>query len=134
VLRTFDIILITIMLAAATVTYKIKYDAEKRMADIRTLQRKIDFEKDTITLLKADWSLLTQPNRLQKLTEIYRTELDLAPIDPKQIVSLDEVPERPADDIENIISSSDELLAIIQNSEGAAASDQIKTGSVEQGQ
>ncbi|WP_420962703.1 cell division protein FtsL [Brucella sp. IR073] len=127
-LRTFDIILITIMLAAATVTYKIKYDAEKRMADIRVLQRKIDFEKDTITLLKADWSLLTQPNRLQKLSEIYRTELNLAPIDPHQIVSIDDVPERAPDDIENIISSSDELLAVINQT------DSMKTGSVEQGQ
>ncbi|PYE90168.1 cell division protein FtsL [Phyllobacterium leguminum] len=129
-LRTFDIILITIMLAAATVTYKIKYDAEKRMADIRTLQRKINAEKDTITLLKADWSLLTQPNRLQRLTEIYQSELNLAPIDAKQIVSVGEVPERPADDIQNIISSSDELLAIINN----AGTDTISTGSVEQGQ
>ncbi|GGA97245.1 hypothetical protein GCM10011491_26910 [Brucella endophytica] len=127
-LRTFDIILITIMLAAATVTYKIKYDAEKRMADIRTLQRKIDSEKDTITLLKADWSLLTQPNRLQKLSEIYHSELNLAPIDPRQIVSIDEVPERAPDDIENIISSSDELLAAINKT------DSMKTGSVEQGQ
>lgn len=126
-LRTFDIILITIMLAAATVTYKIKYDAEKRMADIAKLQRKIDFEKDTITLLKADWSLLTQPNRLQKLVEIYQAELDLKPIDARQIVSIDEIPQRPADDIENIISSSDELLASIKKT------DQIKTGSVGQG-
>ncbi|PRD45199.1 hypothetical protein C5748_02970 [Phyllobacterium phragmitis] len=127
-LRTFDIILITVMLAAATVTYKIKYDAEKRMAEIRTLQRKIDFEKDTITLLKADWSLLTQPNRLQKLVEVYQSELDLAPIDAKQIGSLNDIPERPADEIENIISGSDELLAAIKKT------DEIKTGSVRQGQ
>ncbi|MBB2971123.1 hypothetical protein [Mesorhizobium sp. RMAD-H1] len=126
-LRTFDIILITIMLAAATVTYKIKYDAEKRMAEIAKLQRKIDFEKDTITLLKADWSLLTQPNRLQKLVEIYQSELDLKPIDARQIVSIDDIPERPADDIEEIISSSDELLARLKNP------DDIQTGSVGQG-
>ncbi|RCS25476.1 hypothetical protein DUT91_01330 [Phyllobacterium salinisoli] len=127
-LRTFDIILITIMLAAATVTYKIKYDAEKQMADVRTLQRKINFEKDTITLLKADWSLLTQPNRLQKLVDVYQSELDLKPIDAHQIGSIEDIPERPADDIENIISSSDELLASIKKP------DQIKTGSVGQGQ
>ncbi|GAB1582485.1 hypothetical protein [Phyllobacterium phragmitis] len=126
-LRTFDIILITVMLAAATVTYKIKYDAEKRMAEIAKLQRKIDFEKDTITLLKADWSLLTQPNRLQKLVEIYQSELDLKPIDARQIVSIDDIPERPADDIEEIISSSDELLARLKNP------DDIQTGSVGQG-
>nr|WP_210282208.1 hypothetical protein [Mesorhizobium sp. RMAD-H1] len=115
------------MLAAATVTYKIKYDAEKRMAEIAKLQRKIDFEKDTITLLKADWSLLTQPNRLQKLVEIYQSELDLKPIDARQIVSIDDIPERPADDIEEIISSSDELLARLKNP------DDIQTGSVGQG-
>ncbi len=62
-LRTFDIILIGLMITAAAVTYKIKHDAENQMAQVNKLQRMITDEKDTIDLLKADWSLLTQPNR-----------------------------------------------------------------------
>src|SRR5690606_40069747 len=50
VLRPFDIIMIAAMLVAATVTYTIKYDAEKQIAVILKLKRQIDSEKDTITL------------------------------------------------------------------------------------
>ncbi len=44
-LRTFDIIMIAAMLVAATVTYTIKYDAEKQIAVIAKLKRQIDSEK-----------------------------------------------------------------------------------------
>ena len=53
---------------------------------MRKIEREIRFEEDTIDLLKADWSLLTQPSRLQKLAEIYQAELALQPIEPHQIV------------------------------------------------
>jgi len=54
VLRTFDLIMILAMLAAAAITYTIKYDAEKQIAVIAKLQRQIDSERDTIKLLHAD--------------------------------------------------------------------------------
>ena len=125
-LRTFDIIMIAAMLVAATVTYTIKYDAEKQIAIIAKLKRQIDSEKDTITLLRADWALMTQPGRLQSLVGVYAKELNLQPIEPEQFVmGVDEVPERPLDDIQKIISGSDELLA-----SGALEKDAITTGSV----
>lgn len=110
-LRTFDIILIAAMLVAATVTYKIKYDAEKQIAVINKLKREIRHEEDTIRLLRADWSLLTQPGRLQKLVEVYDAELGLKPIEALQITSVDDIPLRPIDDIDKIIFGSDDLLA-----------------------
>ncbi len=111
-LRTFDIIMIAAMLVAATVTYTIKYDAEKQIAVIAKLKRQIDSEKDTITLLRADWALMTQPGRLQSLVGVYEKELNLQPIEAEQLVlGVHEIPERPVDDIQKIISGSDELLA-----------------------
>ncbi|APY14481.1 hypothetical protein BR10RB9215_C11091 [Brucella sp. 10RB9215] len=125
-LRTFDIIMIAAMLVAATVTYTIKYEAEKQIAVIAKLKRQIDSEKDTITLLRADWALMTQPGRLQSLVGVYETELNLQPIEPEQLVmSVDEIPERPVDDIQKIISGSDELVA-----SGVLERDAITTGSV----
>lgn len=125
-LRTFDIIMIAAMLVAATVTYTIKYDAEKQIAVIAKLKRQIDSEKDTITLLRADWALMTQPGRLQSLVGVYEKELNLQPIEAEQLVmGIDEIPERPIDDIQKIISGSDELLA-----SGVLESDAITTGSV----
>jgi hypothetical protein len=104
VFRTTDIVLIAVMVAGAAFTYTTKHEAENRLAEVRNIERQIRFERDTIDVLKADWSLLTQPSRLQKLAEIYSSELQLAPIEAHQIVGLDELPMRPLE-IEDIISS-----------------------------
>jgi hypothetical protein len=44
--------------------------------------------------LKADWSLLTQPARLQRLAETFATQLKLQPVDPHQIVELKDLPDK----------------------------------------
>lgn len=92
--RTTDIVLIAVMVSAAAVTYKIKSDAEEQQTVAHRLQAQIHAEEDTIDLLKADWSLLTQPSRLQRLAEIYKAQLALEPVDPHQIVRLDDIPIR----------------------------------------
>ena len=76
--RTSDIVLIAVMVSAAAFTYKTKREAEDQLAEVRKIEAQIRYEQDTIDLLKADWSLLTQPSRLQKLAEIYQAELAAA--------------------------------------------------------
>ena len=93
--RTSDIILIALMVSATAVTYKIKRDAEEQQTAVYRLQAQIHTEEDTIDLLRADWSLLTQPSRLEKLTDVYKAQLDLEPVDAHQIVKLDELPAKP---------------------------------------
>ena len=78
-LKTFDLILIGIMIAAATVTYTIKHGAELKLTQIHHLEAEIKLEKDTIELLKADWALVVQPNRLERLVNVYNDELKLQP-------------------------------------------------------
>ncbi len=125
-LRTFDLIMIAAMLVAAAVTYTIKYDAEKQVAVIAKLTRQINSERDTITLLRADWALMTQPGRLQSLTGVYDKELNLQPIVAEQLIlSAADIPERPLDDIQKIISGTDELVA-----SGVLEQDKITTGSI----
>ena len=90
--RTSDIVLFAVMVAAAAFTYKTKHEAEDRLAEVAHIQSEIRVEEETIDILKADWSLLTQPSRLQKLSEIYQAELNLAPVEAGQIVGLEELP------------------------------------------
>lgn len=85
------------MVSAAAFTYKIKQDAEDRLATVHSIEREISFEEDSLDLLKADWSLLTQPSRLQKLAKIYENELALEPTGAHQIVGLDELPSKPVE-------------------------------------
>jgi hypothetical protein len=101
--RTTDLVLTAVMLSAAAFTYKTKYEAENLMAEVRRLESEKRMEEDSMVLLKADWSLLTQPARLQRLAEIYQNELALQPPKAEQIVSIDQVPMKPMeiDDLDN---------------------------------
>ena len=91
-LKTLNTLLIAAMLGAAAYTYDIKHEAELLEAEVSKVDRKIALEKETISLLEADWTLLEQPGRLQRLVDIYADELQLKPIRPEQIVEPDELP------------------------------------------
>lgn len=120
--RTSDIILIAVMVSAAAMTYKIKRDAEVQQAAVYKIQAQIRTEEETIDLLRADWSLLTQPSRLQRLAELYKDQLGLQTADARQIVRLDELPEKPPLTIEEIMAEN-----------GAAGVDKEKTASIAKG-
>ncbi len=90
--RTTDIVLIAVMVSAAAFTYQTKHDAEDELRALRQLESQIRFEEETADLLRADWSLLTQPVRLQTLAEVYKDELNLQPIDARQIADPAEIP------------------------------------------
>ena len=121
--RTSDIVLIAAMVAAAAFTYKTKHEAEDRQAELRKIEQQIRFEEDTIDILKADWSLLTQPVRLDRLAKIYEGELGLKTVEPTQIVRLSELPERPLS-IEDLVSGAADVAATEQ--------DPLTTGAVAQ--
>lgn len=94
-LRTIDIVLIAVMISAAAWTFKIKYEAEMIETEVAAIERKIALERETISLLEADWSLLNQPDRLQRLAEAFKADLALEPLKPEQIVEPDELPAQP---------------------------------------
>jgi len=110
VFRTSDIVLVAAMVAAAAFTYTTKHQVEAQLAEVRKIEGRIRYEEDTLSILKADWSLLTQPARLQKLSEQYQAELNLAPLEARQIVGADELPARPVE-IEDIIAPRGEGMA-----------------------
>jgi hypothetical protein len=95
-LRMLNFLLIGLMLIGAGVVYDLKYEAERATSRVAKITRKIDAERDAIATLKAEWSLLNQPKRLQDLTQRYRTYLELDPLDPTQIGTLDDIPFKPA--------------------------------------
>ncbi|MCR4266056.1 hypothetical protein [Nitratireductor sp. ZSWI3] len=101
--RTSDIVLITVMMAAAAFTYKTKHEAEAKYEELRRIETQTRLEADSIDLLKADWSLLTQPARLQRLAETYQDELGLKPVGAPQIAEFSDLPIRPLT-IEGIVT------------------------------
>ncbi|ABR60922.1 hypothetical protein GOC91_23015 [Sinorhizobium medicae] len=129
-LRTLDVVLIVIMTAAATVTYTIKHKAENKLEEVRRLDAAIKLEEDTIDLLKADWALLTQPNRLERLVTVFAADLQLAPTPSTQLAQPEELPMLRADlppseedKKAKDKAAADSIAAVIE-------ADNIKTGSV----
>jgi hypothetical protein len=126
VFRTSDTVLIVVMVAAAAFTYKTKHDAETTYRQMRKIEAQIRYEQDSMDVLKADWSLLTQPQRLQRLTEAFEAQLQLKPSDPHQFVNLTDVPAKP-------IEVEDPVAGAIAASGGGSARqgrDRTVTGSV----
>ncbi|MGQ3209797.1 MAG: cell division protein FtsL [Shinella sp.] len=129
--RTLDVVMIAVMTAAATVTYSIKHQAENKLEVVRKLDSEIKLEEDTIDLLKADWALLTQPNRLNRLVKTFEADLKLVPTESTQLAQPSELPmpmaELPALEPEKD-GKKDEKIA--KNKKKASDADAIQTGSV----
>ena len=93
--RIFNLLLLAAMLIGAVVTYDMKHKAEVAAAEVARLQAEIAREKDALALLKAEWSLLTQPGRLQSVVQKYADHFQLEQFSPKQIATIDEIPMTP---------------------------------------
>jgi len=104
--RSRDIVLVGMMLALAAFTYKVKYEEQKRHNQIRQIERQLQAEQDTINLLKAEWALISAPTRLGRLVEYYAQELELTQVDPGQIVTAQDLPQRLPDEIDMLISEN----------------------------
>ncbi len=127
-LRTLDIVLIVVMTAAATVTYTIKHQAENKLEEVRKLDADIKLEEDTIDLLRADWSLLTQPSRLEKLVGVYQQDLQLVQTAPTQLAHPQELPMLKADVPVEVEKGKDGKP--VSKTAKAEKTDNIETGSV----
>jgi cell division protein FtsL len=86
------VVLVALVLAAADV-YKIKYESTLQAEKVSKLRADVRREQDAIANLRAEWSKLDRPDRLQELAQRHLT---LQPVDARQYDPLDRLPERPA--------------------------------------
>lgn len=70
--------------AAGAVLFQTSYTVQNREEQLATLNRKIVAEQEAIQILKAEWSYLNDPSRLETLA---RTHLALRPTDARQFVA-----------------------------------------------
>jgi cell division protein FtsL len=85
-LRFFNICLSLALVVLAYVIYQVKYDTRSLDVDIASLSKDIETERDSVAVLRAEWSLLNRPERIERLAEKY---LDLAPPKPQQMLALE---------------------------------------------
>ncbi len=119
--RILNVVALGALVVAATWVYRIKYDATLHSEHVAKLKRQIATETDAIAVLKAEWSFLARPDRIQAFA---LRHLELKPLRREQTILLASLPARPApvDEIGNKL----EALGLM----GADASIAVDDGGV----
>jgi hypothetical protein len=110
-MRLLNILVIAALIVAASFVYKIKFDSTLQAERVAKLRGELRNEREAIALLRAEWTKLETPARLEALAQRHLT---LKPIAPPQFDNFDRLPERPpqlpatqADPIGAMLNSTD---------------------------
>ena len=82
-MRWYNLVFFFFTLATCFALYQMKYDNRDLYKKLVEIEKQIAQENDTIKVLRAEWSLLNQPGRIEKLTEKY---LEVEQLEPEQII------------------------------------------------
>lgn len=83
--------------AAGGVLFQTSYDVQDLEEKLAGLNRKIIQEQESIQILKAEWSYLNDPTKLEQMAQAY---LALQPSEPRQYMAMDMIPMRPGDAVQ----------------------------------
>ena len=108
-MRLLNIIVIAALILAASIVYKIKFDSTLQAERVGKLASELRRERNAIATLRAEWSRLDSPMRVQGLAQRHLTTL--RPIVATQFDSLDRLSERPPAIV--LPPSSDSIGAMI---------------------
>ena len=92
--RLLHIVVLAALVLAAADVYKIKYESTLQAERVAKLRGEVRREEDMIATLRADWSKLDRPDRIQELAQRHLT---LKPFETRQYDTLDRLPERPVE-------------------------------------
>ena len=91
-LRLLHMVVLAALFLAAADVYKIKYESTLQAEKVAKLRSEIRREQDMIANLRAEWSKLDRPDRIQELA---RRHLTLKAADIVNYDPLERLPERP---------------------------------------
>jgi len=91
-MRIIHLLVIGLLVFAAAYVYRIKMESTERTERVLRLHADVREQRDAIAALRAEWSRLDAPLRLQGLAERH---LSLKPIAANQYDQLKNLPERP---------------------------------------
>lgn len=83
-MRIVNFVLIGCVVALSFVIYQQKYQSQAMDRRIAELRRSIDGERDAVGVLRAEWSHLNSPKRIERLARKY---LGLRPLKASQIMT-----------------------------------------------
>jgi cell division protein FtsL len=109
-MRLMNICVIAALVSAAAYVYKIKFESTRQYERVAKIRMEIRKERDAIAALRAEWSTLDTPLRIQELANRH---LKLQAVDPHQFDKLTRLPERPPDLVPP--DSADPIGSLLEN-------------------
>jgi cell division protein FtsL len=97
------VLFLLLAVGLALVLFSVKYQVQDLEEELGRLNREIATERQTTHVLKAEFSYLTDADRLRRLSDRY---LDLKPVQPGQIGSFASLSEGPDRDDETLGDAS----------------------------
>ena len=107
-MRFLHLIVVAALVSAAAYVYKIKFDSTLQAERVAKLRADLQRERDATASLRAEWSQLDNPTRIQGLVQRH---LALKPIDTTQFDGFDQLPERPIPTVPDV---NDPIGAMIE--------------------
>ncbi|GEO99809.1 cell division protein FtsL [Methylobacterium haplocladii] len=104
-IRLLNFLAVFGLMAAAVYAYSTKYDTLYQSAQVSKRKTELHTERQAIAVLRAEWQLLTRPDRLQAAVERH---LALEPIGTEHLARMSDLPARPdrGDEIGRLLAAT----------------------------
>ena len=122
-IRIVHLVVVCAFVAAAIWVYKIKFDATVQAERVAVIRNEIKRERDSIASLRAQWSKLDSPARVQELASRH---LALKPLELTQYDTVEKLPERPIQVVPP--ESEDPIASIIETTDSEPPTGSIASG------
>ena len=128
-IRLLNVLAIAGLIGSAIYAYSIKYDTLYQAGQVSKLKSGLHKERQAIAVLRAEWQLLTRPDRLQAAVARH---LALEAVGDEHLARLSDLPARPdrGDEIGRLLASTATPTATPKDKPLAARDEPRTTGSV----
>ena len=95
--RLIYVLVLVLCISTSFTLYILSFDSKNIKKEIIQIRNTIEAEKSDIETLRAELSLLSQPDRIQNLSNQFG--LDLEPVEVTQIKKIEDIPLKPANKV-----------------------------------
>ena len=85
-LRAINTLLVFVLIALVVMLHQLKFESRQLQKQVSDVRDKVQKEQEAISVLRAELSLLTSPERIERLA---KKHLDLQTVKPEQIVPME---------------------------------------------
>ena len=93
-MRLLSLAIILAIVLAAALVFQVKTNTGQSAARVIELEQRIEIEHKNILMLKAEFSTLSQPQRMQKILEKYPEYFPLVQTSPEHFVNPNKLPNK----------------------------------------